>query len=62
MGIERRREGNQYPDNLDDVLNEEQLFMMNKMEECKTIKKTYSYKPFKINDLQESVIIPLDIN
>ena len=32
MGIERRCEGNQVPVSLDDVLNEEQLFMMNKME------------------------------
>ena len=32
MGIERRHEGNQFPDNFDDILNEEQLFTMNKME------------------------------
>ena len=32
MGIERRHEGNRFPENLDDMLNEEQLFTMNKME------------------------------
>jgi hypothetical protein len=32
MGIERRQEGNQFPEDFDDILNEEQLFMLNKME------------------------------
>lgn len=32
MEIERRRQANQVPDCLDDVLNEEQLFTMSKME------------------------------
>jgi hypothetical protein len=32
MRIERRSEGNQVPDSLDEVLNEEQLFALNKMD------------------------------
>ena len=32
MGIERRHEGNQFPENIDYILNEEQLFTLNKME------------------------------
>jgi hypothetical protein len=33
MGIERRQEGTQLPKNFDDMLNEDQLFTLNKMEE-----------------------------